>query len=85
MQCLSLASLRARHTNAGAVFGRWRLRADPVLHWSVSRNRLDVMGFFAAFLTAEAVRNERHALHAPAVLAHPSNFEGASSFTLNRR
>ncbi len=78
-----LATLRETHANGGAVFGRWRLPPDPTVHWYASRNRLEEMGFFPAFLTHQKIRADLAVLRIPSVLARLPKFTWTSSFTLD--
>lgn len=78
-----LAALQTTHVNGGALFARFHLLADPVLHWFGSRNRLDEILFFERFLTSSALRAALPELQPGEVLTTDPAFEWGSAFTLD--
>jgi hypothetical protein len=77
-----LATLRETHSNGGALFARWRLPADRVLHWYVSRNRLHEIPFFKALVSTAAVCATMPELESPSAAINELKVELVNSFAL---
>jgi hypothetical protein len=67
--------------NGGAFFARFSFYDHPVVHWFVSRNRFDEVGFFEHLLTSDALRDTLPPLKAPTSL-EPIKWEWWSSYLL---
>ena len=79
-----LESLQATHINGGAEFAMFQVSEHPVLHWFVSRNRVDEITFFDQFLTVPAVIQALPSLDIKNPLASPLDLTGyTSAFTFD--
>lgn len=76
-------AFRETHSNGGALFGRYSLSPDPVLHWFGSRNRWDEIDFFDYFFQSQAIADTLADLKPAQGEAITPAFQEGSPFTLD--